>query len=282
MSSSIGQIEDILLTDIFADEQFNCRGKIVPIDVLDLIRDIEKNGLQNPVIVQPYTEKAGKKFRLVAGYRRYTAHTVIQGKTTIPCIVKQGLDELSARKINLQENLIRKELNIQQEAKAIHPFKLAGYTMDQIAAEFQQSRGWVQVRWMLLDLDQDIQSEAAAGMLNQEQIRQVWQLKPEHRHEAVKEIKDRRAKGEKKILLKKTKNKNVNKRIRREKEEIEEMIEAVAHVLGMGFHTRLLAWTAGNISTTELMFDFRDYCEQNGYDFKIPEEIRASMDQVPE
>lgn len=277
MSSSIGQIVEIPLSDIFADEQFNCRGRIIPMEVLDLVRDIERNGLQNPVIVQPFEGQPGKKYRLVAGYRRYTAFVVLSKMKTIPCLIREGMDELGARKLNLQENLIRKDLNIQQESKAILPFKIAGYTIDQVAHEFQQSRGWVQVRYYLLDLDPAIQQDAAAGMLTQEQIRQIWSLKPEHRLDAVKEIKERKLRGEKRPVLKKTKAANINKRIRREKEELEDMIEIIGKMTEMGFHTRVLAWAAGNISTTELMVDLREFCDNNGFTYLTPDLIKEGV-----
>lgn len=277
MSSSIGQIVEIPLSDIFADEQFNCRGRIIPMEVLDLVRDIERNGLQNPVIVQPFEGQPGKKYRLVAGYRRYTAFVVLSKMKTIPCLIREGMDELGARKLNLQENLIRKDLNIQQESKAILPFKIAGYTIDQVAHEFQQSRGWVQVRYYLLDLDPAIQQDAAAGMLTQEQIRQIWSLKPEHRLDAVKEIKERKLRGEKRPVLKKTKAANINKRVRREKEELEDMIEIIGKMTEMGFHTRVLAWAAGNISTTELMVDLREFCDNNGFTYLTPDLIKEGV-----
>lgn len=274
-TSSIGQIVEIPLSDIFADENFNCRGKIIPMEVLDLVRDIEKNGLQNPVIVQPFKDHPGKSYRLIAGYRRYTAFTVLKDKKTIPCLIREGMDELGARKLNLQENLIRKDLNIQQESKAILPFKVAGWSVDMIAQEFQQSRGWVQVRYYLLELDPEIQQDAAAGMLTQEQIRQVWSIKgKENRLEAVKEIKERKLRGEKRPVLKKTKAANVNKRVRREKEELEDMIEIIGKMTEMGFHTRVLAWAAGNISTTELMIDLREFCDLNGYTYETPDLLK--------
>ena len=47
------EVVDIPLTEIDADENFNCRGKIAPIDVVDLAKDITERGLIQPVSVAP-------------------------------------------------------------------------------------------------------------------------------------------------------------------------------------------------------------------------------------
>jgi len=278
MTIQMDKIEILNMDEIFADEHFNCRGKIVPIDVLDLVRDIEKNGLQNPIMVQPYEDKnhPNKKYRIVAGYRRFTAFTVLK-KKQISCIVRSGLTELDARRLNLQENLIRKQLNIMQEAQGLKPFHEAGWTEQEVAEQFQQSRGWVQVRYMLLKLHPDIQKDAAAGLLTQENIRQVFSMPETQRFDAVKEIKERKERGEKRVLLKKQKQRDPLKRKQPTKDEIEEMIEKIGKVIGMGLHTRLLAWTAGNISDLELMRDLKEYCDENGVEFEVPVEMEGAL-----
>lgn len=274
MSHEIGQIQEINLNEILADDKWNCRGKIVPADVLDLIRDIPDNGLQMPVVVMPYENNLlpQYKWKLIAGYRRYTAFTVLAkehpvkyGK--IPCLVKPKLDELAARTLNLQENIIRKQLNIMQEAAAVQPFFQAGFTEKEVADRFKQSRGWAQVRNYLLQMPIEIQREAAAGIITQENIRQLYSLPASKRIEAAKIIKERKERGEKRVILKTPKVVDTTKPRLQTKEEIETMIERVGRLIGMGLHTRLLAWAAGNISTDELMVDLKEYCEANGYEF---------------
>src|SRR4051812_9291295 len=83
------RIYDLPLTEIYADEDFNCRGIIDPTSVVELAHDIkqkekelgEGKGLISPIIVQPWLKKAGKKWRIVAGYRRFKAHVLNQAKT---------------------------------------------------------------------------------------------------------------------------------------------------------------------------------------------------------
>src|SRR5215831_9926890 len=90
--------------EIFADENFNCRGTIAPFDVIDLAKSIEKNGLLQPIVVQPYVNHPPHKYRIIVGHRRHRAYEV-QGWKEIPAIIKEGLTDVQLRILNLQENL---------------------------------------------------------------------------------------------------------------------------------------------------------------------------------
>ncbi|GAG16180.1 unnamed protein product, partial [marine sediment metagenome] len=49
-------VQDIEINRIWSDNDFNCRGVIVPLDVIDLVKDIDRNGLQFPICVQPISD----------------------------------------------------------------------------------------------------------------------------------------------------------------------------------------------------------------------------------
>jgi len=107
------KLVDILLEEIFVDQEFNSRGKIVPFDVLDLAKSIEQDGVLQAITVEPWEDEKNPKikFRVVAGNRRTIASRVAK-KKTIPAIIKVGLEPSRRRLINLVENLHRKDLNI--------------------------------------------------------------------------------------------------------------------------------------------------------------------------
>jgi ParB family chromosome partitioning protein len=197
MIESQTKIFDVPMVDIYPDESFNCRGKIVPADVIDLARSIDKIGLQQAIVIQPFDDVPGKKYRIVSGHRRFMAYRLNKA-VTIPATIKEGLDEMQARLFNLEENIKRKDLNILQEALAIQHFVRAGWTQEDVSRETNQSRGWVQARFSLLRLPEEIQQEAAAGFLTQEQIKQLSTLKSKDmQYEAVKKIKDAKLRGDK-------------------------------------------------------------------------------------
>ncbi|GAG53330.1 unnamed protein product, partial [marine sediment metagenome] len=200
------RVFDMDMDDIYLDNEFNCRGQIVPMDVVDLAKDIKINGLQFPIAVQPAEDvegglPEGGKYRIVAGHRRFMAFRV-NGEKKIPAMIKTGLSELRARLVNLSENLKREDLNILQEAGAVNSLRLLGMVQESIAVELGKSRTWVQIRLHLLRLPDDIQAEAAAGMLNQYQIRELFALDDnEKRYSAVRKIKDARLRGEKGVSV---------------------------------------------------------------------------------
>ena len=218
------EVREIPVSEIHEDEEFNCRGVITPFDVVDLARDIELNNLQMPVGIYEYTpeeqKRTGFRYKLIQGYRRFKACTLILEWKTIPCSVQPHMSDIQARIVNLGENLNRQALNIMQEAKAINALKLAGLSEQEVARQLHTSRGWVQVRFMLLDLPSAIQDEASAGLLSQQQIRDLYSIpNNDARFEQVKQIKDAKARGEK-IKVKKPPNKNVHAKRERKAPEI--------------------------------------------------------------
>lgn len=281
------EVTDIKMSEIFADPDFNCRGYIAPIDVIDLAKDIKERGLDQPITIQPYTI-AGKpeiKFRVVAGHRRHTAFRV-NAADTIPAYIRSDFDETQARMYNLRENLHRLNLNILQEANALkyflEPKTSTGrhiFTGEELAKIFGQSQGWVNVRRDLLKLPEDIQKEAAAGMINQEQIKQIARVKKkEDQYELVKRIKERKMRGETvKLSQSVQSSKDVMKAKERKKGEIVEINALIYDITGPNFATRALAWASGEISTAQLFNTVKEYCEEEGLEFKMPDFVNKAM-----
>lgn len=275
------EVLDIPMDVILSDEHFNCRGHIPPSDVVDLARDIAENGLQNPILVQPWAEVRGKEYRIVSGHRRHAAF-VVNKAVTIPCIVKTGLTEAQALILNLGENTNRKQLNILQEAKALERLKNAGLGQTDIAQALKVNRPWVQTRFYVLDFPPDIQDEIAAGVIVQAQIHQIHALPPEEWYEAVRHIKDARIKANgKKVKIrvpKKPKPEDIIKATPRDPDQINAMLDHMMEQGEVGLHTRCLAWAAGNISTLELLQDFQSYCDvELNTKYRIPVEGIAGV-----
>lgn len=269
------KVHDLPISEIFADEEFNCRGVISPIGVMELSKSIKEQGLLQPILVQPWTKKDGKKYRIVMGYRRFKAHQVLN-VPTIRAIVKQGLTDDDAVILNLSENIQREDLTILQEAKSIEKLKLNGWSEIQVAERLKKSRGWVQVRFFLLELPVEIQQEAANGNLSQQEIRDAWTTL-EHQgldaaFEYVRELKEAKLTGKKrpvtpaKIAAKKKKN----RKYPRTPEEIIEIQGIIREKLGNGIITQLLAWCAGEIDDLTMHQALRAECVKNGKTYMIP------------
>lgn len=285
------KVDPIKMDEIFHDSQFNCRGKIAPIDVLDLAKDIAARGLDQPIVVRPYNDPAKPefKYKIVAGHRRHMAFKV-NNATEIPAYVRSDLNELSAHMLNLRENLHREELNIKQEAHALKFFlnyKQEGtdralFTEAELAEIFGQSRGWVQNRKALLMLPEDIQDEAAAGILNQDHIKMLSRMKSkDDQYTLVRKIKEKKLRGDKVSLTQSiTRPNDVLRAKERDKSEIDEMNGLLYDILGPGIVTRFGAWCAGNISTSEFFSTVQEHCKENDIAFAMPKFVTDAITGV--
>jgi len=272
-------VQDIKISEIHADDNFNCRGQITPINVVTLAKDIERQGLIQPVVLTEYSpekqKETGCKYRLIAGFRRRMAHVVLK-REKIPAIIRGGMvDDLDARFFNLAENLQREDLNILQEALALEKLKNLGVTETDCADRLGKSRGWVQIRYMLLSLPKEIHTEAALGNITQTQIRELYSIYKkggqEAAFQAVREIKEAKARGRTNVSVNPNKNKPTVKR-QRTRAEIFDLMEHIQESgIGNGIWTRCLAWAAGEITTLNVYDSLAEYAKAKGVRYTKPE-----------
>jgi len=279
------KLQEIPMCLILFDEDFNCRGHIAPMDVTDLANSIKEQGLIQPVVVVPLTgpraiEHPDKKYLLVAGYRRFTAFRINES-TAIPAVIREDMaDETTARFFNLSENLQRKDLNILQEAKALAKLEALGVTETVAARKLNMGRGWVQVRYMVLRLPEEVQAEIAAGWLSQIQIRDCYTHFKNEGKEAcfnvVKEFKDDKLKGRQNTRKKLKKKKKVTakdyeiKKVRR-RDDIFEMQAHIYEVFqGNNVVTRVFAWCAGEITDLEFHGVMKNLAAESDVTYRLP------------
>lgn len=267
-------VVNIPLDEILVDSDFNCRGYFNNFEISELAEDIRVNGLLQPVIVVPI-EHDDHKFKLIAGFRRFAALSSI-GRSSAPCVIKNGLSDIQARTINLVENIKRKDLNILQEAHAIKNLVAAGMTQASMADELGVTTGWLQARLALLKLPEDIQKEAAAGYLTTTNIVDLTKLPTkEQQYDAIKEIRAAREAGSKRaihVLDKQKKKKEVLELKTRNVTEIHKLQTDIYNAIGSGIATRALAWAAGRITTKEVYQSLLEEAIKLGLDYKIPDE----------
>lgn len=274
--STLGTLTTINCDELFIDHDFNHRGVVAPMDVVDLAKSIERDGLLTPITVQPWTDPNNPKikYKVVAGHRRSMAVKRILKRPTIAAFVKVYENQLMAKTASLIENLQRKELNIKQEAHGIKEFSDAYWSEQEIAEHLSQSRGWVKVRLQLLTLCDKVQDYAAAGLITQEHIR-FLQGKSEHAQlEFVREVKEQKAKGEKLVIEKPVKKTNPHIKKPRTREEVFEKMTELYGIFGeMDFWARCMSWCAGEISEYDLMKDVERWAKEHGNNYRIPHEM---------
>jgi len=220
---------------------------------------------------------------VVAGHRRFKAHLVLAHDDdkfkVIPSIIREGLTEGQARIINLNENLGRKDLNILEEAKALLPLMELGMSEERMVKAIPTaSRGWIQVRCMLLKLPSLVQKEAAAGLITQTNIRSLFSMKhdgmdDELLYEQVRLAKDAKLRGDnytikKDVAAEKIKPPSQLKK-HRSRHDVFVMIKHIVKNEMTGPMTRVLAWAAGEISDLDLFLDLKEYADAEGKEYTV-------------
>lgn len=137
------------------------RREILPEQLQELAESIRSEGLLQPIVVR----KAGDKFQLIAGERRWRAFQLLKQKS-IPARIVEASDASSAA-LGLIENLQREGLNAIEEAHGyaslIRDFDL---TQESAAERVGKGRATVANSLRLLSLDPDLQAYVAKNLLS--------------------------------------------------------------------------------------------------------------------
>jgi ParB/RepB/Spo0J family partition protein len=271
----------VAINEILIDESgLNCRReKITPISVKNLQEDIQKRGLDQPVHVKhlPPNHPSGKKFQLLAGFRR-TISCRNLGMEFIPAFVRDDVaNELDVRAFNIRENLQRKDLSIIDEAYALKPFLEFGASPSWIAEKLGMPKRWVQERIDIGKLPDLIQDEVAAhpNWFKPGHLEKMLDMGLEEAQKYVHDIKQHAIRGETLPVRGKHKSTGTSER-KRSVGELVALKEAIYDCLGPGIETRILAWAHGAISTFDIVDDLAHRgCQQNKM-FIVPPELIES------
>ncbi len=126
------KIHNIFVNNILIDPQRPKPDEQRVAEIANSIRDI---GLLNKIIVSPDKKQSGK-YRLVAGYHRLAAYEFMK-REKIPAIVYEG-DELHQELVEIDENLMRKNLHYTERATA---FKRRKEIYDKLFPEVVRPKG---------------------------------------------------------------------------------------------------------------------------------------------
>lgn len=255
------QIQNLPVSDIYSDSDFNCRGAVTPASVVDLAESIKNIGLQQPITVRKYNGPLNYKWVAVTGHRRLQAMRNLKSET-IPAIVNENLSDTEAQRLNIIENIAREQLTFMQEARSVARLANLGYNQKQIAGMLNVSSGWVNVRLLAMLLPECIQEEIDAGVIKQSHINGLMEIPSEMgRIEAARKIRKIYDEGDKRkinitetTVSVETKQNLLQKRVRAPA-EIFKMQELIGEKLGYNNLTRLLGWCAGTVTTEEIMME---------------------------
>jgi ParB/RepB/Spo0J family partition protein len=283
------------LKDIFADPEFNCRGTFTADKIIELANDVAARGLLNPITVRVLWDneseimKRGYKYSLVAGFRRYSSYRA-NDADVIPANIKDVKTDFECRDINAVENLQREQLTFWQEARSIRHYWLADWKREEVARRVNKSPGWVQQRYVLLGMEDEIQQAAEQGYITPTDLREIGKFSGIERLQVAGRIRDARKRGEtRNVAIKHRKKDQPSEAKQRKLIEVEELMELIRVNLaevdrdnmvllsdwvtpqGNSIITRVLAWSCGHATNLDLHLELRDFFKACGVVYVLPD-----------
>lgn len=174
----------IKCSDIIADPDDNkSRGelnRLNPQDCTELAQSIEKVGLIQPVSVK----RAGDKYRLAAGFRRFVAVSVVLGRHEIEAIVVP--EDANPAWINAHENLHRKDASFWEQCCMLREMYPPEQNVADICRDLSKSKSWVYTRWKASDLPDEVKAQIEAGLLGFSDVAMLVQSKVDPEQAAAK------------------------------------------------------------------------------------------------
>lgn len=147
----------------------------------ELARSVREHGIVQPLVVT----RAGDKYKLIAGERRFRAAQKA-GLTTVPALIKEMMQEGDALQIALIENIQREDLNPIEEALAYHQlhdeFQL---TQEEISKRVGKERSTVANFLRLLKLPDPVKKLLASGQLSMGHARALLAIESPRKQEQL-------------------------------------------------------------------------------------------------
>lgn len=137
------------------------RGRFAEAALEELANSIRSNGIVQPILVR----KAGNRYQIVAGERRWRA-AQRAGLRTVPVNLRQ-IEDGKLLELALVENIQREELNPVEEARAYRKLiDKIGLTQELVAARVGKERSLIATALRLLKLPADVLEMIEEGTLS--------------------------------------------------------------------------------------------------------------------
>lgn len=168
-SNSDGTYTDIPLDQLTVSDS-NVRRRDIIADVDELAKNIEKQGLQQPIVVQPADSG---KYEIVIGQRRYLAYKQLR-KPTIPAKIVPRLDPLMATVRSFSENVQRRDLAPRDKAEACSYMLQELKSIRAVAEELGVSELTVR-KWVgYAGVPEQLKSRVEEGKITRGQASRIW------------------------------------------------------------------------------------------------------------
>ena len=159
-ASGAGTIQSLNLEQLVAG-RYQPRQRIDEAYLTELAQSIRQFGIIEPLVARPLAEGG---YEILAGHMRWQAARQA-GLTQVPVVVREA-DDRAAAAIALVENLLRRDLNPIEEARALRRLREEfGLTQEQLAETLGISQSAISRALGLLNLDPVVQAQIEDGSL---------------------------------------------------------------------------------------------------------------------
>lgn len=165
------QVDYIPIKDIIVNQEWNCRSRFFAPSLTSLADSLNQHGQLMPVLIA--------EGRLIAGFRRVAA-AQLAGWTRVFAIISH-LDMFTARRVNIVENIERRELSLWEEALALQTLYSTEDSIPLMAKELNKPLKWVSRRWKLLSMEEEIQKACDAGRLTEGDLQRLIEASSKNR-----------------------------------------------------------------------------------------------------
>jgi len=159
-ASEAGTIQSLNLEQLVAG-RYQPRQRMDEAYLTELAQSIRQFGIIEPLVARPLAEGG---YEILAGHMRWQAAQQA-GLTQVPVVVREA-DDRAAAAIALVENLLRRDLNPIEEARALRRLREEfGLTQEQLAETLGISQSAISRALGLLNLDPAVQAQIEDGPL---------------------------------------------------------------------------------------------------------------------
>ena len=170
---------DIAINDLIPNP-YQPRKTFEPAKLKELVNSIRESGVIQPLIVR----KAGEKYEIVAGERRWRAAKEV-GLDFVPAVVRK-YDDATMMEVALIENMQRSDLNPMEEAEGLrNMMEKLGITQAEVAKKMGMSKTAVSNALRLLNLPDSIRKFVEKGDMTMGQVRPLFGVGDENRMEEL-------------------------------------------------------------------------------------------------
>ena len=112
-------------------------------DIIELAKSIEEHDVLQPLVVRPIDRNRSE---VVCGHRRYRALQRMGGDIYVPCIIREDISDADVIKVQLEENIHRKQMSAVELVEAFERMKAQSkvkLTNEHIAKMLNKNTAWV-------------------------------------------------------------------------------------------------------------------------------------------